>query len=124
MSAVFRKLQELDGLVTEGASVSAHGEEQGRKNPALGGSDADGLVFRDMFPQLHVLLPVRQAVSDPPAGGVRHVELGELVLKQSWEDSVECSVEVNRILAYVPGESRCWRVYFLFKMGCLLPHKV
>ena len=109
MSAVFRKLQELDGLVTEGASVSAHGEEQGRKNPALGGSDADGLVFRDMFPQLHVLLPVRQAVCDPPAGGVRHVELGELVLKQSWEDSVECSVEVNK---QDPGICS-WRVQML-----------
>ena len=54
-----------------GATVSVQGEKQGRKNAALGGSNVDGLGFRDMFPQLHTLLPVRQEVTDPPAGGVR-----------------------------------------------------
>ena len=85
-------------------------KEQGRKNAALGGSSADGLGFRDMFPQLHALLPIRQEVYDPPAGGVGHMELVELVLKQSWEDGVGSRAELkstNRILAYVPGESRC-----------------
>jgi len=32
-----------------------------------------------VFPQPHVLLPVGQEVCDPPAGGVGHVQLGELV---------------------------------------------
>ena len=36
-----------------------------------------------------MLLPVRQEVCDPPAGGVRHTHLGELVLKQSRNDCVE-----------------------------------
>ena len=60
----------------------------GEKEHSFGrGSSADGLGFRDMFPKLHTLLPVRQEVCDAPAGGVRHVELGELALRQSWEDS-------------------------------------
>ncbi len=77
---VVRKLQELDGLMTGGAAVSVQGEEQRGKNAALRGSGADGPRVRDMFPQLHMLPPVRQEVCDPPAGGVRHVQLGELVL--------------------------------------------
>ena len=68
------ELQELDGLVTGGATVDVQEEEQGRKNKALGGSGADGLGFRDMFPHLHARL---QEVCDPPAGGVKHVDLGE-----------------------------------------------
>ena len=76
---VVHKLQEHDGLVTGGATVSVRGEKQGRKNTALGGSSADGLGFRDMFPQLHMLLLVRLEVCDPPAGGVWHLK----------EDSVE-----------------------------------
>ena len=49
-----------------------------------------------MFPQLHALLPVRQKVCDPPAGGVRYVELGELILEQSREVGVECRAEVHK----------------------------
>ena len=74
------ELQELDGQVTGGATIGVQREEWGSKNGSLGGSGADGLGFRDMFPKLHALLPVRQEVCDPSAGGVRHVELGELVL--------------------------------------------
>ena len=75
-----RELQELDGLVTGGATVDVQGDEQGRKNAALGRFGADGLGFRNMYPQIHTLLLVRQELCDPPAGGVRHVELGQLVL--------------------------------------------
>ena len=42
-SGVVRELQELDGLVTGGAAVGVQGEEQRRKNTALGGTSADGL---------------------------------------------------------------------------------
>ena len=59
----------------------------------LGRISADGVEFRDMFPQHHVLLPVRQEVCDPP------------VLELNAELKL-----TNKILAYVPGESRCWRV--------------
>ena len=34
-----------------------------------------------MFPQLHALPPIRQEVCGPPADGVRHAQLGELVLE-------------------------------------------
>lgn len=40
---------------------------------------ADDLGVRDMFSQLHMLLPVREEVSHPPASGVRHTHVGELV---------------------------------------------
>ena len=49
-----------------------------------------------MLPQPHMLPPVRQEVSDPPAGGVRHTQLGELVLKQSRNDGVEGRAEVHK----------------------------
>ena len=49
-----------------------------------------------MFPQLHALLPVRQEVCDPPAGGVWHVELEELVLEHSRENGVESRAEVHK----------------------------
>ena len=42
------------------------------------------------------LLPVRQEVCDPPAGGIRHVQLGELVLKQGGDDGVEGRAEVHK----------------------------
>jgi len=48
-----------------------------------------------MFPQPHVLLPVGQ-VCDPPAGGVRHAQLGELVLQQSRDDCVESRAEIQK----------------------------
>ena len=56
-----------------------------RKDAALGGTGADGLRVRDIFPQLHVLSPVRQKVCDPLAGGVRLSELGELSVKRRAE---------------------------------------
>ena len=45
---------------------------------ALRGTGADGQRVRDVFPQLHTLLPVRRDVCDPPAGGVGHMKLGQL----------------------------------------------
>jgi len=80
------------------------GEEQRRKNVALRGTGADGLEVRDMFPQVHMLLPVGQEVCDPPAGGVRHTQLGELVLKKSWDDVVEGRAEVHK---QDPGVGSC-----------------
>lgn len=49
-----------------------------------------------MFSQLHMLLPVRLEVSDPKAGGVKHAQLGELVLQQSQDDSVEDRTEIHK----------------------------
>ncbi len=66
------------------------------KNAALRGSGADGPRVRDMFPQLHMLPPVRQEVCDPPAGGVRHIQLGELVLQQSRDDGIKGGAEVHK----------------------------
>ncbi|XP_076606379.1 uncharacterized protein LOC143332620 [Chaetodon auriga] len=76
--------------------VMEEGEEQRRKNTALGGSSADGLCVGDVFPQLHALFPVRQEVCNPPASGVRHAQLGELLLKQSWGDGVEGRPEIHK----------------------------
>ena len=83
-SGLISELQELDGLMTGGAAVGVLGEEKWRKDAALRGTGADGLGVRDVLPQHHVLLPVRQEVSDPPAGGVRHVQT------YSWE-SLSCN---------------------------------
>ena len=68
------------------------------------GTSADGPGVRDVFPQPHVLLPVRQEVCDPPAGGVGHVQLGELVLQQSRDDGVEGRAEVHK---QDPGVGSC-----------------
>ena len=65
--------------LTGGAAVSVQGEEERRKDAALRRSGADGPGVRDLCSQLNALLPVRQEVCDPPAGGVRHVQLGDLV---------------------------------------------
>ena len=43
-----------------------------------------------------MLLPVRQEVCNPPAGGVRHTQLGELLLKQSWDDCIEGRAEIHK----------------------------
>jgi len=75
---------------------TVQGEEQRGKNAALRGTGADGPGVREVFPQPHVLLPVRQEVCDPPAGGVGHVQLGELVLQQSRDDGVEGGAEVHK----------------------------
>ena len=40
--------------------------------------------------------PVRQEVSDLPAGGVRHIQLGELVLQENQDDRVEGGAEVHK----------------------------
>ena len=59
---VVRKLQELDGLVTGGAAVGVQGEEQRRKNTALGGSGTDSLCIGDVFSQLtHCFLSDRKS---------------------------------------------------------------
>jgi len=47
----------------------------------------------DMFLQPHLLLSV---ICDPPAGGVRPAQLGELVLQQSWDDCVESRAEIQK----------------------------
>ena len=57
-----------------------------------------------MFSQLHMLLPVRQEISDPPAGGVRHTQLGELLLKQSRDDGVKDRAEIH---TQDPGVGSC-----------------
>ncbi|XP_062413290.1 60 kDa lysophospholipase-like [Pungitius pungitius] len=76
--------------------TTAIGEEQRGKNAALGGTGADGPRGRDVFPQLHVLLPVGEEVSDPLAGGVGYVQLGEFVLQQRRDDGVEGRAEVQK----------------------------
>ena len=43
-----------------------------------------------------MLFPVRQEVCNPPAGGVRHAQLRELLLKQSWDDCVKSRVEIHK----------------------------
>ncbi len=43
-----------------------------------------------------MLPPVRQEVCDPPAGGVRHIQLGELVLLQSWDDGVKGGAKIHK----------------------------
>ena len=96
LGGVVRELEELDGLVTGGAAVGVQGEEKRGKNAALRATGAYSPGVRDMLPQPHALPPVRQEVCDPPAGGVRHAQLGELVLKQSRNDCVEGRAEVNK----------------------------
>lgn len=59
-----------------------------------------------MFPQLHVLPPVRQEVCDPPAGGVGHTELGELVERKRKLSCLMICVKTNiiagaKLLLYV-----------------------
>ncbi len=61
-------------------AVVTYGERRRPNGGSLGGSSADGTGLRDMFPQLHMLPPVRQAVCDPATGGVRHIQPKELVL--------------------------------------------
>lgn len=74
------KLQKLDRLVTGSAVVHIHGEEQWKKNVALRGSSADCLGVGYVLTQIHMLLPVRQEVCEPSTGGVKHIQLGQLVL--------------------------------------------
>ena len=82
--------------MTGDAAVGVQGEEQRGKDAALRRSGADGPGVRDLCSQLNALLPVRQEVCDPPAGGIRHVQLGELVLKQGGDDGVEGRAEVHK----------------------------
>ena len=57
-------------------AVSTQGKELRGKDVALRGTGGAGPLVRDVLPQLHMLLPVRQEV-------IRHVQLGELVLKNN-----------------------------------------
>ena len=57
-----------------------------------------------MFSQFHMMLPLRQEVCNPPAGGVRHTQLGELLLKQSRDDCVESRAEIHK---QDPGVGAC-----------------
>ena len=90
--------------MTGGAAVRVQGKEHRGKNAVLGGTGTDCLGVGDMFSQLHMLLPVRQEVSDPPAGGVRHTQLGELLLKQSRDDGVKGRAEIH---TQNPGVGSC-----------------
>lgn len=90
------ELQDLDRLLTVGAAIGVQGEEQRGKDMALGGTGADGSGVRDVFSQLHVLLPHRQEVFDPLASGVGHLQLGELVLQQSGDDGIEGRAEIHK----------------------------
>eukprot|EP00064_Thunnus_orientalis_P009926 superscaffoldBa00001292_g9952 len=51
----------------------------------------EGLDYLHRNGQIH-----RQEVGDPPAGGVRHVQLGELVLQQSRDDCVKGGAEIHK----------------------------
>lgn len=42
----------------------------GRKDAALKGTGADALGVKNVFPHLHMLLPVKEEVDDQPADGV------------------------------------------------------
>ncbi len=41
---------------------------------------ASAMLYHLSYRKAHMLLPVRQEVYDPPTGGIRHIQLGELVL--------------------------------------------
>ena len=57
-----------------------------------------------VFSLLHVVLPC-QEVCDPHAGGVRHMQQGELVLQQSWDDGVKDYLNTsNRFLTTLSCE--------------------
>lgn len=56
----------------------------------------EGPGVRDAFPQLHALPPARHEVIDQPVRGVRHNLLGELVLQQSHDESIEDRAEANK----------------------------
>lgn len=58
--------------MTGGAALSVQEEQQPWGYPVL-------MVQESEMPQLHVLLLVRQEVSDPPASVVRHAQLGEVL---------------------------------------------
>jgi hypothetical protein len=40
--------------------------------------------------------PVGQEVSDPLTDGVRHVQLGEFVLQQFWDDGIELRAKIHK----------------------------
>ena len=79
-----------------GAVVGVEGEEKRGEHTTLRGSSADGPGLRDKLAQPHALLPVSQEVSDPPAGGLRHAQLCQLVPEKSWGDGIECGAEVHK----------------------------
>lgn len=85
---VICKVLEFDRLVSRDAAVGVKGEEQGIKYRSLKATDADALKVCDMHSQSHMLLPVRQEVSDPHADGSKHIHLGELVRHESWDDKI------------------------------------
>ena len=43
-----------------------------------------------------MLPPVGQEVCNPPTSGVRHTELGEIVLQKSRDDCIESRAEVHK----------------------------
>ena len=65
-------------------------------------------VSETCSPQPHKLPSVCQEVRNPPAHGVRHIKLGELVTEQSWDDRIEGRAEVHKLYPGVgssPGAS-------------------
>lgn len=68
------------------------GAEQRGKDAAL-----EDTVLRVWTVQTRLpSFPVRQEISDPPAGRVRHIQLGELVLLQSQGDRIQDRAEVHQ----------------------------
>lgn len=50
--------------MTGSANVGVHGEEEWRKDGAMKGTISHSVVVRDVFPQPHMLPPVKQVVGD------------------------------------------------------------
>ena len=67
---IVHKFQEFDRRVARGAAVGVEDEEFRREHVSLWCSSADGPGLRDKLSQPHILLPVCEEVSDPPAGGL------------------------------------------------------
>ncbi|XP_042292121.1 uncharacterized protein LOC121913527 [Thunnus maccoyii] len=87
------KLQELDRLMTGGAAVGVHGEEMWRKEAALRGTSAGS---QRCVSSASRAASFQKEVGDPPAAGLRHVQLGVLVLQQSWDNGIKGGAEIHK----------------------------
>lgn len=72
LASLAAKLLDLDRLVNGGTAVCVQRAEQRGKNKALRKTGAVGPGLKDLFSQLHMLLPVCQEVCDTPVGKVGH----------------------------------------------------
>eukprot|EP00064_Thunnus_orientalis_P003907 superscaffoldBa00000338_g3918 len=87
------KLQELDRLMTGGAAVGVHGEEMWRTEAALRGTSAGS---QRCVSSASRAASFQKEVGDPPAAGLRHVQLGVLVLQQSWDNGIKGGAEIHK----------------------------